>query len=177
MIYLCSPLLDLLSGFLIFCCYSQGCNDCFCTGIISSISGGVIPGDKMAKSKGVVLWKCSHKNFWYLWDWEMESLSPPINPSGLFFLMNYHKLSSLSNTDLFINLFILSWRIICFTILCWFLPYHFFVFRFYLLYLLIWLCQVLVSACGIFIGSRWWALHWAFWLECAGLVALWHVES
>ena len=76
---------DLLSGFLIFCCYSQGCNDCFCTGIISSISGGVIPGDKMAKSKGVVLCKCSHKNFLYLWDWEMESLSPPINPSGLFF--------------------------------------------------------------------------------------------
>lgn len=58
--YLPSPVLrSLLRLFLIFCCYSQGCNDC--TGIISSIFGGIILRDGMAKSKGVVLWKCSRK--------------------------------------------------------------------------------------------------------------------
>lgn len=46
MIYLPRLLLSPLFGmFLIFCCYSQGHNDCLCTGIISSILGRVILKD------------------------------------------------------------------------------------------------------------------------------------
>lgn len=53
MIYLPSPLLSPLCGlFPIVDCYSQGCNDCLCTGILSSVSGGVILGDGGEEGRG-----------------------------------------------------------------------------------------------------------------------------
>lgn len=53
MIYIPSPQLSPLFGlFLIFCCYSQGCNERPCTGIICSVSGGVVLRDGREEGQG-----------------------------------------------------------------------------------------------------------------------------
>ena len=66
------------------------------------------------------------------------------------------------------NLFILSEKIICFTILCWFLPYYLFLNFTHFIYLLT--LSGLSLACGIFVGSRRWAFIGLFRL-CQVLVS------